>query len=240
MAMLAQRTVLSGARSPASTQRIRIRSTVATCASMRVFVVRHEKRARSDPTFLSPLLPEGVADAETVLAQRIGEINPTHIYASPFLRVLQTVQPYVAQARGKGKAPLKPLHVNVEYSLYESPNPDGMGFVGEVHEDWMEHFFIQREYVSFLDPDKLQGDWGFGDSLPERTARFLAHLRDIHGSSEDRILLASHQYTIHSLLSLTTGRDIDTMNFPQGEVAELEWWAADLPELSEGALRANP
>ena len=63
---------------------------------MRVFVVRHEKRDRRDATFLSPLLPEGKKDAAGNLVQRISEIRPTHIYASPFLRVLQTVQPYVA------------------------------------------------------------------------------------------------------------------------------------------------
>ncbi len=68
----------------------------STKDSLRVFVVRHEKRKRSNATFLSPLLPEGMVDAAGILMHRIREIQPTHIYASPFLRVLQTVQPYVA------------------------------------------------------------------------------------------------------------------------------------------------
>lgn len=59
--------------------------------------MRHEKRNRADATFLSPLLPEGVRDARGPLVNRIEEIRPTHIYASPFLRVLQTVQPYVSK-----------------------------------------------------------------------------------------------------------------------------------------------
>ena len=63
---------------------------------MRVFVVRHEKRDRSNATFLSPLLPKGMEDAAGNLVHRIGEIRPTHVYASPFLRVLQTVQPYIS------------------------------------------------------------------------------------------------------------------------------------------------
>ena len=206
---------------------------------MQVFVVRHEKRDHKDPTFLSPLLPEGMADAETVLVERISSIRPTHIYASPFLRVLQTVQPYIAQSRNTGNGGSEPLHVNIEYSLYESPNPDGKGYVGQVHRDWNDTYFIQPDYVSFLDPDELLGDWGFGESISERTARFLAHLKRTHEGTDARILLASHQYTIHSLLSLTTGQDVDSMNFPQGEVAELEWWAADLPELEECTTSAN-
>jgi broad specificity phosphatase PhoE len=193
---------------------------------MRVFVVRHEKRNRGDATFLSPLLPEGHADARGQLVEVIAGIQPTHIYASPFLRVLQTVKPYLEATHLHAQSP--PL-LNVDYSLYESPNPDHTGAIGELHPDWAHQFHISPTYASFTPPSRLQDGWGFGDSLPERTASFLAHLVELHGDDpEARVLLASHQYTIHSLMSLTTGQDVQGMNFPQGEVAELEWRNANL------------
>lgn len=89
---------------------------VVACSSagggMRLFVVRHEKRNRGDATFLSPLLPEGHADAAGRLVEVIRDIEPTHIYASPFLRVLQTVKPYLESTSREGQPPLL---VNVDY-----------------------------------------------------------------------------------------------------------------------------
>jgi len=79
---------------------------------MRVYVVRHEKRDRGDATFLSLLLPEGHADAQGRLIDVIERIDPTHIYTSPFLRVLQTVKPYVEARHRDGQAPLL---LNVDY-----------------------------------------------------------------------------------------------------------------------------
>lgn len=115
------------------------------------------------------------------------------------------------------------------HSLYESPNPDPEGAIGELHPDWLEEFHVAADYESFVPPSRLASGWGFNDTLPERTAAFLAHLAELHGDDPHaRVLLASHQYTIHSLMSLTTGQDVKDMNFPQGEVAELEWQRAAL------------
>jgi len=198
---------------------------------MRVYVVRHEKRDRGDATFLSLLLPEGHADAQGRLIDVIERIDPTHIYTSPFLRVLQTVKPYVEARHRDGQAPLL---LNVDYSLYESPNPDPAGAIGEVNPDWVDEFFIDSSYRSFLPASRLASGWGFNETLPERAAAFLAHLAELHGDDpEARVLLASHQYTIHSLMSLATGQDVKEMNFPQGKVAELDWQQALLAPAAE-------
>eukprot|EP00191_Tetraselmis_sp_GSL018_P010067 CAMPEP_0177615854 /NCGR_PEP_ID=MMETSP0419_2-20121207/23751_1 /TAXON_ID=582737 /ORGANISM="Tetraselmis sp., Strain GSL018" /LENGTH=206 /DNA_ID=CAMNT_0019113687 /DNA_START=612 /DNA_END=1229 /DNA_ORIENTATION=+ len=198
---------------------IQVRSQAQKGSGLRIYVVRHEKRSRKDASFLSPLLPEGHRDAKKLLSVRISDINPTRIYCSPFLRVLQTIKPYLEKRESEGC----PISVNVEYSLYESPNPDGPGFVGEPLDGWAEEFFLKGDYVPYLAPEKLKGEWGFGRTLSERTSSFLAHLRDQYGQSNERILLVSHQYTIHSLLSLTTGQEVSELDFPQGEIAELEW-----------------
>ena len=122
---------------------------------------------------------------------------------------------------------MDPLRVNVEYSLYESPNPDKDDFIGEVHQEWMAEYFLCPSYQSFLSPGPLREGWGFDESaLRDRTMQFLAHLESVHRGTDDVVLLASHQYTIHSLLSLATGEEPSSMNFPQGEVAELDWQAA--------------
>lgn len=125
----------------------------------------------------------------------------------------------------------EPVLVNVDYGLYESPNPDQDGFIGEPPAGWEVKYHLNPSYCSSLSPDELRKGWGFGDTLQDRTRRFLCHIRGLHHGTEDCVLLASHQYTIHSLISLTTGQDPSTMNFPQGEIAELEWWEADLPEI---------
>jgi hypothetical protein len=70
----------------------------APAAGMRVFVVRHEKRPPEDATFLVSLTDAGAADAASSLLPQLQEAGITKVITSPFLRVLQTVAPYLASA----------------------------------------------------------------------------------------------------------------------------------------------
>ena len=76
---------------------------------MKIYLLRHEIRDLKNPTFYSPLLKQGLINAQK-LKYTLRDINFDIIISSPFKRVLQTVKPY---------CDLEDKKVNIEYSLYE-------------------------------------------------------------------------------------------------------------------------
>ena len=76
---------------------------------MKLYLLRHEIRDLRNPTFYSPLLRQGLENAEN-LKYILNNIQFDTIFSSPFKRVLQTIKPYCDMTKKK---------VNIEYSLYE-------------------------------------------------------------------------------------------------------------------------
>ena len=76
---------------------------------MKLYFLRHEKRDIGDARFYSPLLTDGLRDANN-LKPVLNKLNINLIFASPFKRVLQTIKPY---------CDMRNMKVNIEYSLYE-------------------------------------------------------------------------------------------------------------------------
>jgi len=93
------------------------RATTAA-AALRIFVVRHEKRPLTDPSFDVSLTDEGLTDAAQLLLPQLQQVGFTKVFASPFRRVLQTIQPYLS-ASG--------LRAHVDWALYEHPEPNNAG-----------------------------------------------------------------------------------------------------------------
>ena len=111
----------------------------------KVFVLRHEKRDPTDPRFFTHLTEEGMVDAAKTVSDNLHDLGITKIYASPFLRVLQTVEPF---ARRKG------LLVRVDYSLYEHPEPNDEP-VTALPAEFHERFPIDAAFASTLDGKRI-------------------------------------------------------------------------------------
>ena len=61
---------------------------------MKIYILRHEMRPLHDPRFMTELTEHGKHKAMFSLKNTLKNISFTHIYSSPFLRVLQTIAPY--------------------------------------------------------------------------------------------------------------------------------------------------
>ena len=61
---------------------------------MLLYLLRHEERP-DDPSFLTELTENGKQRANTSLKQKLDFTDFTTIYSSSFIRVLQTIQPYL-------------------------------------------------------------------------------------------------------------------------------------------------
>ena len=75
---------------------------------MKIYLLRHEIRDLKNPTFYSPLLKQGLDNADK-LKYILKTQSIDTIYSSPFKRVFQTVKPYCN---------LEDKKVNIEYSLF--------------------------------------------------------------------------------------------------------------------------
>ena len=75
---------------------------------MKIYFLRHEKRP-NEQYFDVSLTEEGVKDSYK-LKDTLKELRIHEIYSSPFIRVLETVQPFIIENN---------LQINIEYSLYE-------------------------------------------------------------------------------------------------------------------------
>lgn len=179
---------------------------------MRLFVLRHEKRDPVDPSFASPLLPAGHADAAR-LATTLCATCPTftHVYSSPFPRCVQTIAPYCV-ATG--------TRVRCEYALYERIQADAGHDRDAFRLPWTPGVYPELDACV----DTRATSWGSLDAVTwgetetavrARTQAFVAHLHATH-RAEDVVLLVTHL----SVLNAVRGA-ADDAAFPMGGVVEV-------------------
>ena len=72
-------------------------------------------RGQPDVNLLTVPPSKGMADA-AILAGKLKEVGVTHVYSSPFRRVLQTATPFLEESG---------LRARVDWALYEHPDPHG-------------------------------------------------------------------------------------------------------------------
>ncbi|KAK3275878.1 hypothetical protein CYMTET_16017 [Cymbomonas tetramitiformis] len=193
---------------------------------LRLFALRHQKRNPEDGSFLSPLLEAGVRDAKEVNAPQLAMLQPTQIYSSPYLRVLQTLEPFLIQDRANLN---NTGRVKVEYSLYEHNDQDYSDKSHNLHpaktvpDAWHQRFHIDSSYGSYLAPEELVEYNSTQEKVHFRVKRFVKHLlEEYHGTSEV-ILLVSHQNIVHSLLHQTTDKPMEDFGVQMGELVEVDW-----------------
>ncbi|CAH6418212.1 Histidine phosphatase superfamily clade 1 [uncultured virus] len=146
----------------------------------KVYLLRHEKRG-SQISFETPLLPEGLENAENTVCPHLERLSIGTIYSSPFVRTLQTIKPFCEKTGKK---------INLEWSLVES-----FPFNPVVSSDFDS--IINHDYISFI-PYKSPDDTSLLDFyfLKQRVKNFIESL-----DRSENVLLVTHMPVINAVLA---------------------------------------
>jgi broad specificity phosphatase PhoE len=163
---------------------------------MKIYLLRHEIRDLQNPTFYSPLLSQGLKNADK-LKYTLDNQKIDIIYSSPFKRVLQTVKPYCDLVNKK---------INIEYSLYEQIYDhensivkfDKNDFRKDLKPDDAEYYLKNKYYKSFLPLSKIE----YTKHTEKRARNFLNHIIKKYENTDKVILLASHGGIIAQMLGI--------------------------------------
>lgn len=190
---------------------------------MKIFILRHEDRTQ-DATFFSPLTSTGLERSE-VLVDVLKKNKINKIYSSPFIRTLQTINPYCEKCGVK---------VNLEYSLSEIQHPviiPEKSYQVRLPTYMAHNFNSNDKYKSLLDPiDHVYPEDEV--NVSKRVRHFLNTLFNNKLNRSDNILLVTHQVVCNEILKIATknmrGIDItSTFNYPRGGLTEVfnkdEW-----------------
>lgn len=140
-----------------------------------IMFVRHCQSSGQSPD--APLTAQGAADAEALVA-RLAPFGVDAICSSPYLRAVQTIEPFAA-ARG--------LPINIDFRLRERL------LSAESLPDWLDH--IERSFADF--DYRAPG----GETLREAQARGLAAIAALAEDEGRVIAVVSHGNLLSSLLN---------------------------------------
>jgi broad specificity phosphatase PhoE len=156
-------------------------------------MLRHEDRTQ-DCSFFAPLTKQGIENSHALI-KTLANCNINKVYCSPFIRALQTVDPYIRETKSK---------INIEYGLEEINHEDIIAKKAagvNLPEYLAEIFNYDPEYKSYIKPDQI--------IYPEKTChvekrikRFLRHLITEQTNTDNTILLVTHQGACTSILKV--------------------------------------
>lgn len=157
---------------------------------MPVYILRHEQRNLQNPRFESPLTAQGMCNA-VKLVDTLRSLQIDTIYASPFLRVIQTIYPYCKATQQK---------VCIEHSLYESMD----NRVFTTHNSsytWCDlppryHHIIHRSYSSVCTNVELYETF---EDVCERVRPFVDELIQKCANTSRNVLLVAHLTTAKAI-----------------------------------------
>jgi len=154
-----------------------------------IYLLRHEKRNIDNPLFYSPLLEDGLKDAEK-LKYVIEKENIDIIFSSPFIRVLQTIEPYCLYKKKK---------IKIDFILYEQIskkfNQNNFKFGLKNITDYSH--IINYDYQSFGSLDNVEYD--SYSCVKKNITKFKKYLLDNYKNKN--ILLVTHLGVINAFLN---------------------------------------
>jgi broad specificity phosphatase PhoE len=179
---------------------------------MKIYILRHEERT-NDCTFFSPLTKDGLNNS-VKLVNYLKRLNITDIYCSPFIRTLQTINPFVLTNPNKYK-------VKLEYGLIEIKHPDIIppkSHNVELPVHLADIFNYDPEYDSFIDTNKIPYPENDND-LELRIKKFLRYLIKENSKTNKNILLVTHQGICSNILKIV-GKYMPVINeVPYGSLS---------------------
>ena len=166
---------------------------------MKLYILRHEDRTQ-DATFFSPLTKDGLENSEKLI-ELLKELNTDTIYSSPFIRTLQTINPY---------AKYKNLKINIDYSLAELQHPDLIppnSYKVTLPKYIAKDFNYSDNYESTITPH----DYKYPEdeaAMNKRIKKILIKILTNHSNKDDNIIIVSHQGICNLILKIV-GKSID-------------------------------
>lgn len=160
---------------------------------MKIYILRHEDRPR-DCSFFVPLTKNGLINSKNLIPFLKKE-NINIIYSSPYIRTLQTINPYSEESK---------LKINIEYGLGELQHEKIMTHNGsniELPEYLQEIFNGNCTYKSII---KLE-DIKYPETESDIKFRFRKVLKQIISENYNNnlnILLVTHRTICNNALKL--------------------------------------
>ena len=152
---------------------------------MKIFFLRHEERPLIDPTFYTELTDNGKTRASTVLKDKLLKQKFTHIYCSPFIRTLQTINPYVKEIDAK---------VNIENGFMEALQHYLFKFKTNLilPDNCHDKYNINLKYKSIYNINNCKFHES-NDNIKERVTSTLKTIMKRHENTRDKILICTHK-----------------------------------------------
>jgi broad specificity phosphatase PhoE len=191
---------------------------------MKIYILRHEDRT-IDASFFSPLTEKGLINANN-LCVHLEEINITKIFCSPYIRTMQTIDPFAKK---------KNIKLHLEYNLIEIQHQDIIppNSVGVKLPNYIEKIFnYDPTYNSFIEASQINYPEN-SFQLENRTIKFIKHIVNKYYKTDENILLVTHQGLCKILLKIVNNYAknkpfFETMNkYPMGTLSlifdNFEW-----------------
>lgn len=182
---------------------------------MKIYLLRHELRPLQDSTLLTELFDIGKERASGSLKELLLKEPINEIYASPFLRVLQTVNPYSEASNIKIKGEFAITEFVNEPMFEKKPNL-------VLSDDLKSQFNLDKNYQSMWNPSLVRYPEP-RQNLIERTKLFARYLENQYKETDKSILIVSHMDPIQVLLSYFTKQEYDrTYLYKMGRVVKID------------------
>jgi broad specificity phosphatase PhoE len=186
---------------------------------LRVDFVNQEWVSSAENRYNPPLHPKGLQQAEET-AERLKSETIDHIFASPFLRTLQTASVVAKKIRKK---------IKVEAGFSEWLNPRefrDQPLLGEVIDLKREFPFIDTDYRSTTNPDYPEDR----EDLDVRTETALSRILNSHAGN---VLIVSHGSPIQAIHKALTGVSPEAMP-PMSSVTQFEFGSGEWKVVTSG------
>ena len=174
---------------------------------MKIYLLRHEERPINETGFTTSLTNDGIQRSKNNIMDKLISLDIDQIYVSPYVRTLQTIQPYLEATNKK---------CNVEYSLCEGNANGTHGIDVDLNtvEQSLEQFNCSN-YKSLTNiKDVMQ--YETKDMISDRIDLFLGSI-----NKANNILICSHQYIIHHIISRTCDIDTRILDYKMGNISVL-------------------
>jgi broad specificity phosphatase PhoE len=185
---------------------------------MKLYILSHEDR-NQDATFFSPLTKQGLENA-TKLIKELEKVEISHIYCSPYIRTLQTIHPYSKKHN---------LKIKLEYGLSEINHEDIIpkkSYQVRLPEYMAELFNYEPNYNEKFAPEEFTYPEN-EKNVYKRVRNILKYIISVHNTSNDNIVLVTHQIVCKLILKIVKKYGVlkpnkeDLLAYPKGGLTEV-------------------
>lgn len=185
---------------------------------MKIYFLRHEDRYKAH-SFFTPLSLKGKKNSIKLVYDLLS-LKITQVYSSPFIRTLQTIEPFIKKSKLKVKLENSLREFNTINSLPKRESK--LLLPEELH----NQFNIDSKYKSFLKLEEIIYPEE-ESNLKRRFNNFLKNILEKYKNTDDNILIVSHAGLIEGFIrKLEKKKDefkylkrIKPYNYPLGRIS---------------------